>query len=226
MLICTFAFSQAIQTCIIFQDAQKTLKQSIKDAEESSTEMVQALGLETARNIAGEIERTGGIKNTGSMDYAALKEQYAVYEIDVVDGSEHVIYSSNPNSVDYDMASADQSREFLPLLDGAMTELAQDLMASGNVKELSLMFVGVAIEDGFVQIAYDSDMIEQFQTLSDVGAILETTHVGQNGKIYITGSDNKIVAGKYKGTDITELGYYRAREGAFYTADIFGERCY
>lgn len=236
MFIFTFAFSQTIQTRIIVQDMQQTMSQSILDTEESlsfmndnissANELVKKQGLDTAHAVARELEKSGGMENAASLDYPGLCELYGLYEIDIVDDSATVVYSSNPANIGFDMTSSEQSRAFVPILHGEAAELAQDFMSTGKVKELSLMYVGVSTDGGLVQIAYDSETIAEFLSIADISDVLETTHLGRTGTVYIVDSSNRIIAGEHEGEDMFELGYTSEREGTYYTADVFGTRSY
>ena len=119
-------------------DTQDSILEMDKNVNNANT-LIKQQGLGIAHAVAREFDQKGGLQAAAGFNYQELCELYRLYEIDIVDSSKKVVFSSNPNSVGYDMTSSEQSRAFLPILDGTMTEYAQDLMTTGNVNTLSLM---------------------------------------------------------------------------------------
>lgn len=234
MFIFTFAFSQTMQRRTIIQNTQATMRVSVEDAKKSLDAMDDHLeganalakqqGLESARAIAREMEHRGGIERAAELDLDELCELYGLYEIDIINSSGYVAYSSKQKNIGFNMANAAQSRAFLKLLEGDETELAQDFMATGSDSMLYLMYAGVAIKNGIVQVAYDRDTISKFMNIADIGDIIDSTHLGKSGNVYITGSTGRILSGKHGGEIIFSPG--NTESGSFYNAEIFGVRSY
>ena len=231
MITITFMFSQALQSRVILQNMQRTMTQAITDTQDSILEMeknvnmandlVKQQGLDVAHAVAREFTQKGGLSAAAELDYNELCKLYRIYEIDVIDSSKTVVYSSNPNNIGYDMTSSLQSQAFLPILDGTITEYAQDFMATGNVNTLSLMYVGVAADDCIVQVAYDGERVSEFLTVADISKVIEAAHFGKSGDVYITDEYDRIISGDHGGADAAVLGFSSENKNRFYNATVF-----
>lgn len=236
MIMTTYMFSQTLQSRAILQNTQRTMTQAINDTRYSilamekntntANDLLKQQGLDTARAVAREFTQRGGLSAAANINYKELCNTYRIYEIDIVDSSRKVVYSSNPNSIGYDMTSSEQSRVFLPILDGTMAEYAQDFMTTGNVNTLSLMYVGVAADGCLVQIAYDGSRVAEYLSIADISSIIKAAHFGKNGNVYIADKFDKIIAGEHAGKDAAALGYSAENKNKFYRADIFGTPSY
>ena len=236
MIATTFMFSQTLQSRAILQNTQRTMRQAINDTQYSmlameknintANDLLKQQGLDDAHAVAREFTQRGGLKAAAGINFKELCDLYRLYEIDIVDSSKKVVYSSNPNSVGYDMTSSEQSRAFLPILDGTMHEYAQDFMTTGNVNTLSLMYVGVAADGCLVQVAYDGSKVADYLSIADISSVIKAAHFGKSGDIYITDKFDKIISNNRDGEDASTLGYSSENKDKFYRATIFGTPSY
>ena len=66
-----------------------------------------------------------------------------------------ITVSTAPEHVGFDMASGEQSAEFLVLLEGT-DEFVQDYRPISLDSEVYRKYAGVTLEHGFLQVGYDS----------------------------------------------------------------------
>ena len=142
------------------------------------------------QNLLTITARIAGDFTEGSLE--DLAERYGVSEISKIDEN-GIIFSSTVDAfVGYDMASGEQSAEFLCLLDDK-TEYVQNYGPISYDPSVSRKYAGVSTSYGFVQVGYDA---ERFQ--KDIGSLVlgisENRHVGETGYILIMDNSNNVVS--------------------------------
>ena len=214
LIVITFIFNYMVQTRTALQNAQNTMEINTVDAEETYTYLK---------------DDYGGIEGMPTEGLESMAETYGFYEIDLIDKTGYVVKSSNPLSVGYDMNSADQSRPFLDILNGKTDELAQDFMPIGRDSNISLMYVGVKVSDGFVQVALDQATIDSYGSASEYEGMFGSRHVGENGEIFVADKDYNIVWGRNRGETLKDIGVDMGlvKSGvSYFKANILGTASY
>lgn len=137
----------------------------------------------------------------------SICELYGLNDTLVVDKKGIIKYSSYREFVGYDMASGEQSAEFLCLLDGTES-LVQAYGPISYDSAVYRKFAGVPLDGGgFVQVSYDAERFRK-DIDEDVLNITKNRHVGENGYIMIISDDGDIVSSPYLETLGHNLGEY------------------
>ena len=136
------------------------------------------------------------------VDYMMLV--FDLSEIDIVDENGIITESSEKDYIGFDMASGEQSAEFLCLL-GEKAEYVQEYRPISFDGNKSMKYAGIALQDGgFVQIAYDAERFRE-EIDEQVFGATKNRHVGEKGYILIVGENGEIVScpnESYIGKDI------------------------
>lgn len=154
-----------------------------------------------------------------------ISELLSVDELHVIDEN-GILYAGNmPMYLGMDFHAADQTREFLDILDDPDTYLVRGIRPNGYEKKL-FQYIGVARLDkkGIVQVGIAPDRILEAQKRNRLENILDGTPVDEGSTLFvIRGDDGKILAHTNSdlqqknleslGVEIDELSEYR--EGKF-----------
>ncbi len=132
------------------------------------------------------------LKDVGSTDLKQLAKKHDVAEIDIVNKDGIITDSSNPTFIGYDMASGKQSAEFLCLLAG-VSEYVQEYGPISYNSIISRKYAGVKTDDGFIQVGYDAQQLQNAIS-KDIVGITKNYHVGQNGYVIIADKDLNILS--------------------------------
>ncbi len=137
-----------------------------------------------------------------------LADKYHVAEIHIVDDNGIIVNTNAPRYLGFDMASGEQSAEFLVLLDGTHKSFAQDYRPQSYDSSAAYKYAGVTLQGGgFLQVGYDASEFRA-DIDSTVEKIATNRHIGENGFIVICDDEWNIVS---EGTDYT--GYNLASIG-------------
>ena len=114
-LLVTLVVSWTIETGMAHENARNILRINIEDVQQdiidASDSNLLALTKEISRDIDLASEPSTELLNE-------LMKHYNVSEISIIDENGIITMSTEPNYVGFDMASGDQSAEFMVLLDG------------------------------------------------------------------------------------------------------------
>ena len=227
-LVVTTAFIYVLQTRLSENDSQQLLRLNIADVQQDIMDASDANLLELAQRIAQDMNAVETLR-LEDLQYYLYK--YDLSEINVIDENGIIVLSTYAAFLGFDMASGEQSGEFMVLLNGEK-EYVQSYQAVSYDASLFRKYAGVALDKGgFVQVGYDA---ERFQRDIDeqVVGLTRNRHVGAGGRILICDSNRNIVSNA-KGfdretLDLSSFGVNPAdiRQGERFTATIDGERYY
>jgi len=199
----TFALTYQAQTAQSISSAQSVLILNTRDVEnniksnaenlERATKLLQSSGESIGLSVATQVTSSGGPNQVTSSEMKKLSRQYDVYEIDVINSKGIITASSNPKYVGFDMKKGEQSKAFMVLLDGSTKTYAQDFQPISYDSNISVMYVGVAMNGGFVQVGYDSASIDIVSQLADIKTVANSRRIGKNGFVFIL-KDDKVVS--------------------------------
>ncbi len=133
-----------------------------------------------------------------------------VDELDVIDAKGIITASSVAKYVGYDMHSAEQSAEFMAILEDPGQEIVQEPRSIGFDSGVKMQYAGVARLDtkGVVQIGYLPRRLMRALEMADIASAAAKFRIGRSGGILLA-KDNKIVASEpafYIGKNIAEIG--------------------
>ena len=154
----------------------------LEDVEEDIVDASDENLLEITKHVSAAIPSAA---DATSEECRRLAESLDVAEINVIDANGFIVASTAPEFIGFDMASGEQSSEFLVLLPGSgQQEFVQAYRPISYDASTSRKYAGVSIEGGFVQVGYDAQNF-----VSDLSAQVESSvknrHVGQRGELVV-----------------------------------------
>ncbi len=114
-----------------------------------------------------------------------IKERLQVNELHIIDTNGIIISSTIENYLGFDMASGEQSKAFLAIIDDPSVEIAQEPQV--NVAEgIVMQYIGVARKDakGFVQIGVRPEVLENMLAGTELDVVLRGIEFGEKGYVY------------------------------------------
>lgn len=189
VIIVAFIFSSMFMKELLDQSSllqtEKHLMLAAEDVENDINDAIERSLKESAEQIREKVSEYD--------DLEKLAREYQAAEINVVDKNGKTVRSSNPSYVGYDMSMGYQTRAFLVLLDGNTQYYSQEYGEISYNPELSRKYVGIATDEGFIQIGYDA---KHFQKLTADKVVDSTSnrHVGENGFVIIFDNSRTVVS--------------------------------
>ena len=199
--VATSSFSTALQTGMIEVQTNKTIETGLND-------VYQDILDESNENLLKKTETINSeYVNGASLSY--LAEKYNVFEVNIIDKSGYIVDSNNSEYVGYDMASGEQSKEFITaLFENNESRYIQDYRPTSYDDVTFRKYGAIALAGGgFIQVGYDST---QFRADIDkyVKSVSKNRHVGNDGFVAICDEDFNIVTenSEYEGQELRKIG--------------------
>lgn len=192
--VLTFVFVALFQTGASKNQVDSYLKMAIEEVTNDIYDTSNSSILHVARQAADDYKN--GIR------IEKIVSKYSVFDANYIDANGIITDSSVEEYLGYDMASAQQSEEFLVILSGA-AEYVQPFREIGFDNSTLRKYAAVALNDGFFQIGYD---VTSFQDVIDesIIGITKNRHVGETGYIVILDDKYNLVSAP-AGFDMSEL---------------------
>lgn len=241
LFLITFAFTYFAQTKVTESTTESTMALNADDIvssmDDSAEQLMQVKTLlsqqarSSSRSVASDVTSAQSRGTLTNAYLSSLASLYDIYEINVVDSTGRIAYSTNESYVGFDMNSGEQSRAFLVLLDGTTTDYLQDFQPIAYDSSISIMYSGTSIPGGFVQVGYDSSRITEYDSLADMTSAVVNRRIGQTGYAVMADADGKVVSGNYElvGKSLSDIGATKLPTGSediFYQADVNGTRSF
>ena len=221
----TCLFTLTLQTRLSYNDSVRLLSLNISDVRHDIEDASDANLLSISRKVAG---RLGSDPDAYAELLPLLMKEYRISEIDIVDRTGVITASTTPQFVGYDMASGEQSAEFLVLL-GGQTAFVQDYQPTSYDPTIYRKYAGIALRDGgFMQVGYDSERFQQDIDGQVVG-VTRNRHIGESGCVIICDENWSIVSDRngQEGENLEVTGIWIDREtmpeNQVFTADVYDE---
>ena len=186
----TTFFTHAFQTRLAYAQVDYSLKASMEDVSRDIRDVSDRNLMNITKDIAAVLP-----ENAQQEDLFHLAEQYGVTEINMVDRNGEITVSTNNEYVGFDMTLGEQSGEFLALLTGT-AELVQDYRPISHESGTYCKYAGVALEQGFLQVGYDSTAFYE-QIHEQVKYAAQNRHIGQDGFIIICDENGTIISDRF-----------------------------
>ena len=225
--VATVGFTAILQTNLSHAETDKLLRLNIDDVERDIVDASDANLLSLAHRAAASLPSAQSATNEQCERIAA---ELDVAEVNVIDARGVIIASTISDFIGFDMASGEQSAEFLVLLPGGPEEqLVQSYQPIAYDASTSRKYAGVRTSDGFVQVGYDADNF--LDDLSEqVEASVKNRHVGRTGVLVVIDEMGDIVSthGGSTGQMTDRLSTDAASAGAdtMFATEFSGQRCY
>ena len=198
-----------LQTKLSEENARQMLQINLEDVENAINDESDAHLLEIAKFLAFDVE-TIGIDNLNAEAFNKLMKSYNVAEISYINKEGIITHSSNPDFVGFDMASGEQSAEFLPILSGA-TCYVQKYQPITYDASIYRKYAGYIINTGgFVQVGYDAAQFRN-EIVNQLKNVIQNRHVGENGYILVCDENGKLLCNsKNNYSSTSTLGFNKA----------------
>ena len=217
----TTFFTHAFQTRLAYAQVDYSLKASMGDVSRDIRDVSNRDLMELTREIASVLP-----ENATGEELSRLADECGVTEINLVDRGGKIVASTNAAHLGFDMASGEQSAEFLVLLNGTQ-EFVQDYLPISIDSTQYRKYAGVALEQGFLQVGYDSSAFYA-RIHEQVKYAAQNRHIGQDGFIIICDESGTIISDRlgHQGEHVSIFGDgtgLNIRPGQRVAGDIFGK---
>ena len=217
----TSGFTYVLQTGMSGKETESVININLEDVHKDITDTSDENLLKITRTVRSEYL-------SDDTPLYILCERYNVKGINIVDQHGIITDSTLKEFIGYDMASGEQSAEFLVLLDGE-EEFVQKYQPLSIDESISRKYAGVRLPDGgFIQVGYDA---EQFRKDIDerVIEVTKNRHIGNNGFVAICDENLNIVIDRsdYSGKNLNTIGVSIdtdvTSENTVFEAEIYGK---
>ena len=196
----TSGFTYVLQTGMSGKETESVININLEDVHKDITDTSDENLLKITRTVRSEYL-------SDDTPLYILCERYNVKGINIVDQNGIITDSTLKEFIGYDMASGEQSAEFLVLLAGE-EEFVQKYQPLSIDESISRKYAGVRLPDGgFIQVGYDA---EQFRKDIDerVIEVTKNRHIGNNGFVAICDENLNIVIDRsdYSGKNLNTIG--------------------
>lgn len=221
----TSGFTYVLQTGMSSKETESVININIDDVHKDITDASDENLLKITRAATEEYL---SVQNPDNDTLQMIREKFGVAGINVVNKNGIITDSTLKEFIGYDMASGEQSAEFLVLLEGE-DEFVQKYQPLSIDNSISRKYAGVRLPDGgFIQVGYDA---EQFQKDIDehVIGVTKNRHIGNNGFVAICDENMNIVIDRsdYSGKNMSTLGVWidtdMTPENTVFEAEIYGK---
>ncbi len=203
--VLTSTYTYMLQSQMSNTETETVIKTSIDDVDQDIHDTSDENLLEKTNLIKSEYSASS---DKSAAFLQSLADKYNVAEIHIVDDNGIIVNTNVPRYIGFDMASGEQSAEFLVLLDGTQKSFAQEYRPQSYDSSVAYKYAGVTLQEGgFLQVGYDATEFRA-DIDSTVKKIATNRHIGENGCIVICDDEWNIVS---EGTDYT--GYNLASIG-------------
>ena len=217
----TSTFTLILQNGMAQIETQELFTVGINDVEASVREKSNRHLLEITEKVKSEYEADSDIS------LQELIENYGIVEINVVSSNGIIYKSTESDSINYDMNSKAQSKEFVDMLK-VQNSFVQEYSPRGKDESVWRKYAAINLEGGgFIQVGYDA---EQFHEMLDefVVDVTKNRHVGTSGFVAVCDETlSRVIDDDYAGLPISTIGIDppdEMKEGktatALYYADV------
>ena len=223
----TSTFTYILQNGMVIVETKDVFTTAINDVETDINGKSDAHLLGIAEKVKAEYEKDP------NMSLVDITEKYGIVEINVVSSDGIIQKSTESDSIDYDMNSKEQSKEFVDTLK-VQDSFVQKYSPRGKDGSVWRKYAAINLNaGGFIQVGYDA---EQFHDILDEYVIdfTKNRHVGTNGFVAICDETLTIVTDRdgYSGAPLSKIGIETVPEEmkngktatALYYAEINGAK--
>ena len=217
----TSSFTYILQNGMVKIETQKVFTTAINDVEADITEKSDKQIVKIAEAVKAEYE------SNPEAPLEDIASKYGIKEINVVRSDGIIQKSTEEDSIDYDMNSAEQSREFVNAL-RIKSSFVQKYGPRGKDGSVWRKYAAINLSGGgFIQVGYDA---EQFHVILDefVVDVTKNRHVGTGGFVAVCDETfSLVIDDEYAGVPLSSIGIDPPDEmkagqnaTALYSADI------
>ena len=217
----TSTFTLILQNGMAQIETQEVFTVAINDVEAAVRSKSNHQLLEIVEQVKVDYEKDP------TVSLSDLTDKYGIKEINIVAPGGIIKNSTEADSINYDMNSKAQSKEFVDVLK-VQDSFVQDYSPRGKDETVWRKYAAVNLTDGgFIQVGYDA---EQFHTMLDefVIDVTKNRHVGTSGFVAVLDEQLcMVIDNDYAGKHISSIGIIPPEEmaqgktaTALYNADV------
>ena len=217
----TSTFTLILQNGMAQIETQEVFTVAINDVEAAVREKSNRQLLEIAEQVKKEYEKDPAVS------LSDLTDKYGIKEINIVASNGIITNSTEADSINYDMNSKAQSKEFVDTLK-VQDSFVQDYSPRGKDESVWRKYAAVNFSGGgFIQVGYDA---EQFHKMLNefVIDVTKNRHVGTSGFVAVLDEQLcMVIDNDYAGKHISSIGIIPPEEmaqgktaTALYNADV------
>ena len=196
----TSSFTYILQNGMVKIETQEVFTAAINDVESDIKGKSDDQLLSIAEDVKNEYE------SNPDTSLPELAEKHGIVEINVVTYSGIIYKSTEMDSVNYDMNSKEQSKEFVDTLK-VQDSFVQKYSPRGKDGSVWRKYAAINLLDGgFIQVGYDA---EQFHDMLDefVVDVTKNRHVGTSGFVAVLDETlSFVIDDDYSGAHISTIG--------------------
>ena len=196
----TSSFTYILQNGMVKIETQEVFTTAINDVEADVKGKSDAQLLRIAEDVKAEYE------TNPDASLMALVEKYGIVEINVVNSDGIIQKSTEADSINYDMTSKEQSKEFVDTLK-VQDSFVQKYSPRGKDGSVWRKYAALNLADGgFIQVGYDA---EQFHEMLNEFVIdfTKNRHVGTNGFVAVLDESlSLVIDNEYAGMPVSAIG--------------------
>ena len=198
--VVTSTFTYVLQNGMVKIETEEVFTTAINDVESDIVGKSNAELLEIAKNVKSEYEKDP------SISLSQLAKDHNVKEINIVDDSGEVKFSTDASNEGYDMNLSTQSKEFVDVLK-KQESFVQKYSPRGIDGTVWRKYAAINLANGgFIQVGYDAEQFHQVLNTFVVD-VTQNRHVGTGGFVAVCDETLSIVIdNEYKGASVKEIG--------------------
>ena len=204
--IVTSSFTYILQNGMVNIETQEVFTTAINDVEEDIKGKSDAHLLSIAEDVKTEYESN---PNVSLVD---VLNKYGIVEINVVSSDGIIQKSTESDSINYDMSSKEQSKEFVDTLK-VQDSFVQKYSPRGKDGSVWRKYAAINLTGGgFIQVGYDA---EQFHDVLDDFVIdfTKNRHVGTSGFVAVCDETlSLVIDNDYAGKPVSAIGIDSPKE--------------
>ena len=217
----TSTFTLILQNGMAQIETQEVFTVAINDVEAAVRSKSNHQLLEIAEQVKVDYEKDP------TVSLSDLTDKYGIKEINIVASNGIIKNSTEADSINYDMNSKAQSKEFVDMLKD-QDSFVQEYSPRGKDESVWRKYAAINLKDsGFIQVGYDA---EQFHEMLNefVIDVTKNRHVGTSGFVAVLDEQlNMVIDNDYAGKHVSSIGIDPPKEmmqgqtaTALYNADI------
>lgn len=220
----TSVFTYTLQTSMSSKETESVININLGDVHQDIIDASDENLLKITKAVKYEYLSA---QNPNNDTLHKLCEKFNVAELNVVNKDGIIINSTFDGFIGYNMASGEQSAEFLVILESA-EEYVQKYQPLSFDESISRKYAGVRLPNGgFIQVGYDAEQLKEDIDERVINAT-KNRHVGNSGFVAICDESLNIVSdiSDYSGMNLSTLGVWldaeTMPENSVFEAEIYG----
>ena len=196
-------------TYFVFEQiSYKNARESLTTALDEVVEMVETLGdqktLNTVRSVANELDGT----TPSNEALVEIAETYEVYEINYISSGCIILYSTNPNYINFSMYGEERGNNFQSenFMDSLKIKGIYTAKFIHNEYGEYIKYAGIKLNNGdYVQVGYDVTSFRKAIN-EEINMAVTYRHVGRSGYILLADEGGTVIGEIHHNSDLSSIG--------------------